>query len=119
MRAQDNRPSLRCLAVTTALATAPRAACPLCGGRRRERLFEKDGWPVVRCAACGLLYVDAHLDRDALDAIYGSGYYRGEVFRDYLGERRIRLQSGRGRVEQIARLMPSGRLLDVGCAAGS
>lgn len=95
-----------------------RAACPLCGATDRTPLFEKDGWPIARCTTCTLVYVDAALDRAALDAIYGESYYQGDVFADYLAERDVRVESARGRVEQLARLVPDGSLLDVGCAAG-
>ena len=96
----------------------PLSGCPLCGEARREPLFAKDGWPIARCPACGLVYVDAALDRAAIEAIYGPDYYAGEAFGDYLGERDARLASGRARVELLASLVGHGRLLDVGCAAG-
>ena len=96
----------------------PRVGCPVCGEPRRDRLFGKDGWPVARCPACGLVYVDATVDRAALDRIYGRDYYEGEVFDDYLGERDARLASGRVRAARLAALVPHGRLLDLGCAAG-
>ena len=78
----------------------------------------KDSWPVVRCSGCTLVYVDATLDRAALEDLYGRDYYEGAVFDDYLGERELRLASARGRVRQLMSVAPSGRLLDVGCAAG-
>jgi 2-polyprenyl-3-methyl-5-hydroxy-6-metoxy-1,4-benzoquinol methylase len=81
-------------------------------------MFAKDGWPIVRCPACGLVYVDAELDRAALDAIYGRDYYEGAVFENYLGDQDVRIASGRDRVRRIGAIVPSGRLLDVGCAAG-
>jgi 2-polyprenyl-3-methyl-5-hydroxy-6-metoxy-1,4-benzoquinol methylase len=96
----------------------PRAGCPVCGEPRRERLFEKAGWPVARCLSCALVYVDADLDRAALEALYDRDYYEGDVFADYFGEREARIASGHHRVRSIARLNPTGRLLDVGCAAG-
>lgn len=92
--------------------------CPLCGDARRERLFVKDEWPVARCAGCTLVYVDATLDREALDALYGRDYFEGETFADYLGEREARVASARGRVAHLAKTVPGGRLLDLGCAAG-
>jgi SAM-dependent methyltransferase len=95
-----------------------RSSCPLCGSVSREHLFVKDGWPIARCAECTLVYVDAELDRPALEAIYGRDYYQGAVFADYLGERDVRIESARSRVTQIARLAPGGNLLDIGCAAG-
>ena len=97
----------------------PRAAARSAGSRGRDRLFGKDGWPVARCPACGLVYVDADasIARRSIE-IYGRDYYEGEVFDDYLGERDARLASGRARAARLAALVPGGRLLDLGCAAG-
>ncbi len=95
----------------------PVAGCPVCGAHDRDRLFVKERWPIARCGGCGLVYVDAVIDRAALERIYGRDYYQGDVFADYLGERELRLESGRGRARWLASLA-SGRLLDVGCAAG-
>jgi SAM-dependent methyltransferase len=96
----------------------PLAGCPACGETQRKRLFVKDGWPIERCAACTLVYVDARLDREAIDQIYRRDYYEGEAFADYLGERRERLESARDRVRRLASVIPGGRLLDLGCATG-
>jgi SAM-dependent methyltransferase len=64
------------------------------------------------------VYVDAGVDRAALDQIYSRDYYEGDVFDDYLGERDARLAGGRTRAAHLATLVPRGRLLDIGCAAG-
>jgi SAM-dependent methyltransferase len=99
-------------------AHQPVASCPVCGNAGREHLFAKDGWPVVRCDACRLVFVDAVVDRDVLERIYGRDYYEGDVFADYLGEAEERIASGRARAAQLRTLVPGGRLLDLGCAAG-
>jgi SAM-dependent methyltransferase len=96
----------------------PRTGCPVCGEAGREPLFVKDGWPIARCSGCSLVYVDAAVDRETLDAIYGPDYYQGDVFADYLGEHEIRLESGHARARRLAAQVPGGRLLDLGCAAG-
>ena len=91
--------------------------CPLCGERERLAIFEKAGWHVVRCANCSLVYVDARFDRADMDAFYGQDYYEGGVrglHRPTAAPRGER----RGRVQWLARLVPGGTLLDVGCAAG-
>jgi SAM-dependent methyltransferase len=93
-------------------------ACPVCGAAQRESLFVKDGWPVARCSHCTMVYVDAVLNRAALGRIYDRDYYQGDVFADYLGEREVRRASGRARARALASLVPAGRLLDLGCAAG-
>jgi SAM-dependent methyltransferase len=99
-------------------ALSPKAACPLCRETRRRWLFVKDGFPVVRCRGCRLVYVDAEITSSDLASRYGEDYYRGGVFHDYVGQRDQRLASARSHCELLSRLQPSGRLLDVGCATG-
>jgi SAM-dependent methyltransferase len=103
---------------TTPAHGPPLQACPLCGARERRPLLVKDGWPVAGCASCGLVYVDAAVDRSRLEEFYGSSYYEGDTFTDYVGDRDVRVASARGRVAELTRRHPGGRLLDVGCAAG-
>ncbi len=100
------------------VAVEPLPWCPACGETQRKRLFVKDGWPIGRCAACTLVYVDASLDREAIDQIYSRDYYEGTAFADYLGERHERLESARDRVRRLGSVVPGGRLLDLGCAMG-
>jgi SAM-dependent methyltransferase len=90
----------------------------LCGAGETAQLFEKDGYPIVRCRSCGLVQVGLELDRDQLEQIYGEAYFTDEVFHDYLSERDVRVASGAVAARALARLVPGGRLLDVGCAAG-
>lgn len=98
--------------------TSAARQCEVCGATDSRPLLVKDGWPVVCCDRCGLVYVDATLDRAELDAFYGQAYFEGDVFAGYMGEREARLHEGRARVRRLARVAPGGRLLDVGCAAG-
>ena len=81
-------------------------------------MLNKDGFAIVRCRACGLVYVDADMQSADLVERYGAEYYGGTVFHDYLGEREERLAGARQQCGLLARLQPSGRLLDVGCATG-
>jgi SAM-dependent methyltransferase len=90
----------------------------VCGAPDRERLFVKDGWPIVRCASCSLVFVDAALDRAALDSIYGRQYYEGGAYANYLAERDVRLASARDRTRWLTSIVQGGNLLDIGCAAG-
>ena len=92
--------------------------CALCGGIERENLFEKDGYPIGRCRSCGLVQVGAELNAGELEAIYGEDYFKDEIFDDYMAERAARLESGARLADALARIVPGGRLLDVGCAAG-
>ncbi|HXZ13078.1 MAG TPA: class I SAM-dependent methyltransferase [Candidatus Sulfotelmatobacter sp.] len=31
--------------------------CPLCGGFERKRVMERDGWQVVQCESCGMVFI--------------------------------------------------------------
>jgi SAM-dependent methyltransferase len=96
-----------------------KAACSLCGAVGLEQLFDKDGYPVARCPTCTLIQVDAELSTAELDRIYGTGYFTEEdLLHDYVAQRAVRLESGTRAAATLARLVPCGRLLDIGCAAG-
>jgi len=84
-------------------------------------LFAKDGYSIVQCEHCGLVYVGEDPASIDFEKLYDESYYTGgshKVFSNYLGEERPRRASARRRVWALRLLRRSGRLLDVGCAAG-
>jgi SAM-dependent methyltransferase len=93
-------------------------ACSLCDGRRVQPLLRTpQGYHVVRCAGCGLLYRNPGVRPERLGDLYAGRYGRfltGEYARDR--ERRYRLV-----MDAFAPLFADGggrRLLDFGCGAG-
>lgn len=96
-------------------------ACNACGGADAVPRFERDGFHIVQCASCGLVYVGEDPASIDFDALYDERYYTGGhagAFTDYLGQAPARRAAARRRLWSLRRLKPSGRLLDVGCAAG-
>lgn len=100
-------------------------ACPVCGGVKAEPRFRKEGYDLVRCRDCGLLYVGQDPAGIDFDALYGQSYYTGgndQVFADYTGQQAARRAHARRKLWVLRHLAPriarQGRLLDVGCAAG-
>ena len=97
-------------------------ACELCGKTAPKLLWERNGYSIVACNACGLQYVGQDPHDIDFSALYSEGYYTGTsaaVFANYLGEERLRRADARRKLWSLRRRMPgSGRLLDVGCAAG-
>jgi SAM-dependent methyltransferase len=96
-------------------------ACNACGGPESRGLFERDGFHIVECTHCGLVYVGEDPAQIDFPALYDEGYYNGGeegVFTDYMGQAQARRRSARRRVWGLRRLKRRGRLLDVGCAAG-
>ena len=106
------------------LATAARV-CPVCAGCGSTPLFERDGYPLVRCAGCSTVFVASDPAAIDFETLYGESYYRGghdATFADYTGEEAARRRSARRHLLAMRWLQPGlprrGRLLDVGCAAG-
>ena len=99
--------------------------CVVCGQKNPEPLFRKDGYQMVRCTGCGLVYVGEDPSQIDFNALYGQAYYTGgsdSVFADYLGEEAARRRHARRKLALLRHLPPRvarhGRLLDIGCAAG-
>lgn len=94
-------------------------ACGLCGGNDPETVGSENGFRVVRCHGCGLVYVSPRPAEDALRDLYAEYHSRAggdevswamlmrDVFRES-SEFLDAVRNGKG----------PGRLLDVGCGFG-
>lgn len=103
--------------------------CPICAAEDREVLFTQrfmnveeatpvDGYDVTVCLHCGCGYADGLPDQDSFDR-----YYRQMSKYEYHQRAGAESDYDRRRMELIAdvlapRLMPTMRVLDVGCATG-
>jgi 2-polyprenyl-3-methyl-5-hydroxy-6-metoxy-1,4-benzoquinol methylase len=98
--------------------------CNVCGSRAARRLFTKQGFAIVRCRECGLGYVSPRsVGSDTVQLYQDERYYRNANadafgYGDYLADRELLERNFDGRLDEIQRLRPPGRLLDVGCATG-
>lgn len=99
------------------------AHCPLCANRGAHRFHEIDGFVIVQCATCSLLYVhplpsDAHLNAH----YQKQSYFEGDAaqgYRNYSDMEKALRPHFRRRLQRIRAYLPTGgRLLDFGCAAG-
>jgi 2-polyprenyl-3-methyl-5-hydroxy-6-metoxy-1,4-benzoquinol methylase len=97
--------------------------CPLCGSNE-PRFLAYDWQPVggqrynfnlVRCPACGLVYVNPRLNFEALTAVVGGG-----AWHEALAANRSIYEAGCRRLIELLPGSGSGKpaLLDVGCAYG-
>ena len=94
-------------------------ACNLCGADDAEAVY--DGLPVVRCRACGLVYVDPQPGDQALAGVYTDDYFTkpthpGEPA--YIENRGGLERFFDGRLRRLERLVRPGRLLEVGSNLG-
>ena len=82
--------------------------------------WTKDGYDIVRCPSCGLLFRRELPTQDDLDQIYGLEYFQGgaEGYLDYVADEEVHRLSARRRLDLLEQSVPRGRLLDVGAAAG-
>lgn len=98
--------------------------CPLCGvefGRAPNVRWTKDGFDVVRCPSCSLLFRADLPTRTDLDTIYSLDYFKardggGQGYLDYVADEEVHRLTARRRLALLGE--PDGPLLDVGAAAG-
>jgi len=101
--------------------------CNLCGADDTLPVMEIDGFHIVRCRRCGLLYVNPRYGEELLQGIYTEEYYDHDGivdglqffgYEDYLAdEDNIKITFAK-RLGTIERHVDRGRLLDIGCATG-
>jgi SAM-dependent methyltransferase len=111
------------------VATGERAGvrCNLCSERLpdgQEPRWRKDGFDIVACPRCGLIFRRDLPTRAELDRIYAGEYFRRPEgaethgYLDYLSDEDAHRLSARKRLALLLRHVGPGRLLDVGAAAG-
>jgi len=103
--------------------------CNLCSSSvdpETQLVWRKDGLDVLRCPTCGLVFRADPPTRAELADIYALDYFRDSVngsnlhgYSDYLRDEAQHRANARRRLRLVERYASrSGRLLDVGCAAG-
>ncbi|MBI2541621.1 class I SAM-dependent methyltransferase [Candidatus Woesearchaeota archaeon] len=103
-------------------------SCNLCNSDSSKKIMEVNGFNIVKCKKCGLIYVNPRLKENKLHQIYNEGYFNNQAFNGselpfygyegYIEEKEdIRATFSR-RLKRINKLCRKGRLLDIGCAFG-
>ena len=101
--------------------------CPLCDAgfeRSSSVRWRKDGFDIVACPSCGLLFRADLPTLDELAEIYGIDYFKagaeggGEGYLDYVADADVHRLAAQRRLALLARHVDAGALLDVGAAAG-
>jgi 2-polyprenyl-3-methyl-5-hydroxy-6-metoxy-1,4-benzoquinol methylase len=102
--------------------------CNVCGTRipvDTPPVWTKDGFDIVRCPECGVVFRRDLPGPAALTEIYSEEYFRrpdddsgGQGYDDYLHEEELHRINARVRLQRLNRYVSPGRLLDVGAAAG-
>lgn len=93
-------------------------SCNLCGGASAVPLFSKDGFDLVRCAGCELVFVGNPPRNDELQKLYSFEHgYQKELVEDPISTGFHREEAVRNLALLQNHARP-GRLLDVGCSTG-
>jgi len=101
--------------------------CNLCGADDTVHVVEIDGFHIVKCRQCGLVYVNPRYRQRQLQEIYTEEYYDHDGinngleffgYDNYVGDEENIKTTFAKRLNTIERYANKGRLLDVGCATG-
>lgn len=101
---------------TPIAVTAMSETCPLCDAPDRRPVRTEPEGQVVRCSACGFLFVYPRPSAEELKALYDDQYFSGLDLETCLSSR---MPVFRQCLERLVELAPrQGHLLDVGCGTG-
>lgn len=87
--------------------------CETGDGAVLYRVAETD---IVKCPACGLVYADTSVENPG--SLYDETYFSDGEYVDYLADRGLREKNARCLLRGIRPHVPSGSLLECGCAYG-
>jgi 2-polyprenyl-3-methyl-5-hydroxy-6-metoxy-1,4-benzoquinol methylase len=95
-----------------------RSACNLCGSDSIEPVWHKNGYELVRCTGCNLLFVANPPDADALKKLYSfeAGYHSELGSSSWAVEHHA--TEARRNLAVLMRHARQGKLLDIGCSTG-
>jgi len=99
--------------------TAKYRDCNLCHTPAKGAMFAKNGYDLVRCPGCGLVFVGCPPSAAELEELYSfaSGYHTS--FEDDHSPSAISQQGwARYYLKLIERYKSAGRILDIGCSVG-
>ena len=95
--------------------------CPLCASSRLRYAFSHEGYRLVRCADCTLLFTNPQPSDTELAAIYSADYFLGaESEAGRASTREMKRATARQYLSEIHRYAGEarGRLLEIGCGDG-
>src|SRR5262249_59333052 len=93
-------------------------ACSVCASRRVHFAFSFQGYRLVRCAECGLLFLNPQPSDPELAAIYSATYFLGTDSPEHQAQvAQMKRSTARDYLREIWRYRGThgGRLLGIGC----
>ena len=62
------------------LSKLEHVTCNLCGSDEYSVRYIKDGYNIVQCNKCDLVYINPRLTQEAINQLYDENYFLGEGF---------------------------------------
>ena len=91
--------------------------CDLCGTDKPKLLLKKDGFNIVKCSNCSLIYVNPRLSGEELSELYNKNVISPYDY--YIETKDEDERTFEERLDLIEDQVGSGKLLDVGCSIGT
>jgi len=91
--------------------------CAICREDKATPLYEG----ILRCVNCGHIFSDARLNEEDFFKLYGSRYFFGGEYSDYLAEKKALHKNFKYKINVLQRYLDPirhKRLLEIGCAYG-
>ena len=95
-------------------------SCIVCGYDEYNIVYKtKENFYLVKCQDCGLIYIYPQPSEDQIKKLYNETYYDGWGFSsNEESVRNIKTLTFHKRFDEIEKYVPTGNVLDVGCAMG-
>jgi 2-polyprenyl-3-methyl-5-hydroxy-6-metoxy-1,4-benzoquinol methylase len=94
-------------------------SCNLCGASDARQVFVKNGFSIVECRQCRLLYVANPPTAEELRRLYSfDGGYHQSLADPGSAETAARRAAARQYYEILSKLRSGGSILDIGCSSG-
>ena len=94
--------------------------CTVCESNNNEVSFLKNEYRILNCTDCNHFFTDFAVSPEKLDAIYSDDYFfgGGVGYNDYILQEGMLTRRGEYYAAKIGRYMVTGKVLDIGSAAG-
>lgn len=100
----------------------PSMQCLICKSRM-DRFLEKNGYELYKCPECQFIRTDLKREYQSfVKSFYTKAYFTGDpkrtAFEDYKNDKPLIIRNMGTFLSHIEKILPKGKLLDVGCAMG-
>lgn len=98
----------------------PMRSCNICRDSVPSYLFKKNGYKIVKCENCGLVFRSTLPTDDELKSLYSENLFADEVRKNYyMEDEDTNTTNAAANLKITERYKRNGRILDVGCGFGT